>query len=133
MGMHVFAVLRFEFFFCDLANEMQKNKDQLRVAHAYIRQPNPERAHVATCLMNIATPTGLAQVSVKDSEWKIVRRGTPTCGTSSPSRADTTFTITRVRVEVEIPNESCDVMTDKMAMMTPSCANSQVQGQGFDF
>jgi hypothetical protein len=97
MDMHVFVLSRFEFFFCDLANE-----GSVASATRLHTSTQPRRAHGATCLMNIATPPGLAQVCAKDPEWKIVRRGTPTCVASSPSRADTDtmhiipFTITRV-------------------------------------
>jgi hypothetical protein len=47
---------------------MWKSKDLWQVPHAYIRQRSGHTG--PTCLMDIATPTGLAQVSVKDPERK---------------------------------------------------------------
>jgi hypothetical protein len=43
----------------------EESKEVWQVPHAYIHVRQPDGHTAPTCLMNIATPTGLAQVSVK--------------------------------------------------------------------
>ena len=64
-----------EFFAIPPVTGGWKSEDLWKIPHAYMRQPDGHTG--PTCLIDIATPTGLARVSVTGSRTEDVHRGPP--------------------------------------------------------